>query len=111
MRNHESKPVVGMDVSKDKLDFYFADQDQVLVADNDVNDIQSKLEDKLDRLRESLVIVEATGSYEQTIVDWLHENRVPVAVVNPRQVRDFAKGIGCDAKTDPIDARVLARYS
>ena len=54
--------------------------------------------------------MEATGGYESLLVSLLHEHQMALAVVNPRQVRDFAKGIGCDAKTDAIDARVIARF-
>ncbi len=58
----------------------------------------------------SLVVVEATGGYETLLVESLQAASIAVAVVNPRRVRDFAKGIGCDAKTDSIDAKVIARY-
>ena len=54
--------------------------------------------------------MEATGGYESLLVELLHQHQIALAVVNPRQVPDFAKGIGCDAKTDTIDARVLARF-
>ena len=54
--------------------------------------------------------MEATGGYENQFVQVLHNHGIALAVVNPRRVRDFAKGIGMDAKTDPIDARVIAYY-
>jgi transposase len=54
--------------------------------------------------------MEATGGYESLLVKLLHEHQISLAVVNPRQVRDFAKGLGYDAKTDPIDACVIARF-
>ena len=54
--------------------------------------------------------MEATGGYENQLVQVLHKNSIALAVVNPRRVRDFAKGIGIDAKTDPIDAGVIAYY-
>ncbi len=57
------------------------------------------------------MVFEATGGYERTFVDWCHQHAVPVAVVNARQVRDFARGIGLNAKTDPIDAFVLSRFA
>lgn len=59
----------------------------------------------------TIVVMEATGGYESLLVKLLHQCQVALAVVNPRQVRDFAKGIGIDAKTDAIDARVLARFA
>lgn len=58
----------------------------------------------------ALVVIEATGGYELVIMTALAAEGVPFARVNPRQVRDFAKGIGRLAKTDPIDARVLATF-
>ena len=54
--------------------------------------------------------MEATGGYEEVLATLLHQHQIPLAVVNPRRVRDFAKGIGKDAKTDPIDALILAQY-
>jgi len=56
------------------------------------------------------VVLEATGGYERPVVEVLHRAGMPVSVVNPRQVRDFAKASGQLAKTDVLDARVLARY-
>jgi transposase len=54
--------------------------------------------------------MEATGGYEKMLLHQLEQSGVEAAVVNPRRVRDFAKGIGIDAKTDPIDAAVISRY-
>ncbi len=54
--------------------------------------------------------MEATGGYEELLVTLLHRHGIALAVVNPRRVRDFAAGIGRDAKTDPIDAGVIAFY-
>jgi transposase len=62
------------------------------------------------RQRPELVVVEATGGLERGVVDALVAAAVPVAVVNPRQVRDFARCLGQLAKTDRLDAQVLARY-
>jgi len=59
----------------------------------------------------TLVVLEATGGYERPIAAELLNASLPVVVVNPRQVRDFAKGMGQWAKTDPIDALVLARFA
>jgi transposase len=57
------------------------------------------------------VVLEATGGYESLVVAALGVVAIPVAVVNPRQVRDFARGLGKRAKTDPIDAAVLAHFA
>ena len=59
----------------------------------------------------ALIVLEATGGYERPIVAELLAASLPVVVVNPRQVRDFAKGMGQLAKTDPIDAAVLAQFA
>ncbi|MFA5238747.1 MAG: transposase [Phycisphaerae bacterium] len=59
----------------------------------------------------ALVVLEATGGYERPIVAELLDANLPVVVVNPRQVRDFANGMGQWAKTDPIDAQVLAQFA
>ena len=59
----------------------------------------------------SLIVLEATGGYERPIVAELLEANFKVVVASPRQVRDFARGIGEFAKTDPIDAYVLARFA
>ena len=55
--------------------------------------------------------MEATGGYENLLVTTLHEHNIAVAVVNARRVCRFAAGVGRDAKTDPIDARVIAFYA
>jgi len=63
--------------------------------------------------RQSIERDRADGShrgYESLLVARLHQNNSPLAVVNPRQVRDFARGIGRDEKTDPIDAQVIVRF-
>ena len=56
------------------------------------------------------LIIEASGGYERELVSVAQQSAVPVSVVNPRQVRDFARGVGRLAKTDPIDAEMLARF-
>jgi transposase len=66
---------------------------------------------RLKSLRPRLVVLEATGGMETALVGAAATARLPVVVVNPRQVRDFAKSVGALAKTDAIDARVLARFA
>ena len=58
-----------------------------------------------------MVVMEATGGYETILVRALAKHNICAVVVNPRQVRDFAKGVGIDAKTDEIDAKVIARFA
>jgi transposase len=58
-----------------------------------------------------MVVMEATGGYETLLLSQLTKHKIEASVVNPRQVRDFAKGIGVDAKTDSIDAQVISRFA
>jgi transposase len=101
--------VVGIDVAKAKLDVA---TDPPTVAASFPSDPPG-IARLLEALRDSdvaLVVVEATGAYERPVVDALRAAGHPVAVVNPRQVRDFARADGRLAKTDRIDARVLALF-
>lgn len=70
----------------------------------------AELMDELRTLRPALVVVEGTGGLQAPIVTALATAGLPVVIVNPRQVRDFARGMGRLAKTDPIDALVLAQF-
>jgi transposase len=103
----EMKTIVGIDVSKDFLDgFSLADNASWRVPYQ-----QSQLEALSVKLKGAdLVVVEATGGYQQALVSHLQDNDIPVTVVNPRRVRDFAKASGLLAKTDKLDARVLALF-
>lgn len=101
---------VGVDVASAELEVWLPPKER-LTVENTTSAIVKRL---LPRLTSAagpvLVVVEATGGNEAALVRVLHEQRIAVAVVNPRQVRDFAKGLGYDAKTDRIDATVLARF-
>ncbi|MGH8772073.1 MAG: IS110 family transposase [Burkholderiales bacterium] len=78
---------------------------------NDAKGLEVLIEE-LARMRDEieLVVLEATGGYESLLVARLVETKFPTVVVNPRQVRDFAKSLGRLAKTDTIDARLLALF-
>ena len=102
--------VVGVDVAKGKLDFLLPDEKQPLSIKNTPKEIIGKLIGRIKNPQSTIVVMEATGGYESLLVTLLNQHKIPLAVVNPRRVRDFAKGIGWDAKTDPIDARVIAFY-
>ena len=101
---------VGVDVSKDKLDVAFADGNETLSIDNSPQQIVAELIGRIKSPQGTLVVMEATGGYEELLVTQLHQHHIALAVVNPRRVRAFAAGIGKDAKTDPIDAQVIAFY-
>ena len=101
---------VGVDVSKDKLDVYRPDTKAFIQLNNteeDTHEFSKTLKRKRQR---TIVVMEATGGYEKMLLHQLEQSGIQAAVVNPRRVRDFAKGIGIDAKTDPIDAAVISRY-
>lgn len=101
---------VGVDVSKALLDVFFPDSRMRLSIENSEDAIVSNLVKELKTKKDVLVVMEATGGYEFALVNVLAQHQIAVAVVNPRQVRDFAKGIGKDAKTDSIDAEVLSTF-
>jgi transposase len=103
------KVVVGIDVAKDKLDVAVGSGGEVWQVSND--EVGHKaLVAKLAKASASLVIMEASGGYEAMVAASLWEASIPVAVVSPKQVRDFIKGMGKKAKTDAIDARMLAMF-
>jgi transposase len=101
---------VGIDVSKGLLDVAVLPEGESWSATNDEEGI-SQIVKRLKSLRPRLVVLEATGGMETALVGSAATARLPVVVVNPRQVRDFAKSVGALAKTDAIDARVLARFA
>jgi transposase len=106
---------VGVDVSKDQLDVCLRwsepeSREEVFAVAHDEAGIDT-LVSGLVKERPMLVLLEATGGFERAAVGSLAAERLPVAVVNPRQVRDFARATGRLAKTDRIDARVLARFA
>ena len=108
--DNQFEVVVGIDVAKDKLDFDTLAGTLPKVVGNDVKSFQAELSNPIAGFQNALFVVEATGGYEREMVDWLQANSLAVAFVNPKQVRHFAKGIGHDAKTDPIDAYVIRRF-
>lgn len=101
---------VGIDVSKAWLDVATNGDDAVRRFVNDRRG-QRQLVKWLLALKPCQVLLEATGGYEQTVLDALHSSGLPVSRVNPRQARDFAKATGQLAKTDGLDARILAQMA
>lgn len=102
-----SPRVVGIDVAKDQLDVA-DDSGEAWSVSNDPVGIAELLKRLTDA---ELIVLEATGGYESAAAGALAAQGLPVAVVNPRQVRDFARATGELAKTDTIDARVLALFA
>lgn len=105
-----SKLGVGIDVSKARLDVDFSDDRGAFNTDNDPAG-HARIVHALKDAGASRIVLEATGGYERVIVAELAAAGLPVVVVNPRQVRDFAKATGRLAKTDAIDAKVLALFA
>jgi transposase len=103
----------GIDVAKDKLDLGRSDSRVVLTFANDNAGIRKMLEHlrKLPPASLGTIVIEATGGYEQLALDALLEASLPVARVNPGRVRSMAHALGKLAKTDPIDAGVLAHFA
>ncbi|HEV8458736.1 MAG TPA: IS110 family transposase [Methylomirabilota bacterium] len=101
---------VGLDVAKDRLDVHLRPSGASFAVAYDETGI-ADLVARLTALRPELVVLEATGGYEVAVAAALAHAAVPVAVVNPRQIRDFARATGQLAKTDALDAQVMARFA
>jgi len=106
----EQAVFVGIDVSKARLDVAIDPGGELLSVKNNPEGILQLL-GRLQEVSPKLVLLESSGGYEQLVATVLLEAALPVAVVNARQVRDFARATGQIAKTDAIDAMVLARFA
>src|SRR4051812_21608323 len=98
---------IGIDVSKQTLDICIRSTGETFCVTNNAAGIK-RLRKCLQSSPDCLIVLEATGNYERLAVNQLYTAGFSVAVVNPRQVRDFAKASGRLAKTDRLDAAVLA---
>ena len=101
---------IGVDVSKDKLDACALPGGELQSFANDPTG-RGKLIAWIQSLGDCLVVLESTGGYERPALFAMQDAHIAAALVNPRQVRDFAKGIGQLAKTDALDAAVLAEFA
>jgi transposase len=101
--------VIGIDVSKARLDVHNLADGGRLAVGNDANGIAA-LADQLGRGPQDLLVMEASGGYERAAHRRLSERGFKVAIVNAARVRDFARASGLLAKTDRLDAAVIARY-
>lgn len=102
--------VVGIDVAKAELVIVVRPSGELWTAPNDEPGVHA-LAARLGALGPDLIVLEATGGYERLVAAALAAAALPAVVVNPRQVRDFAKATGQLAKTDRIDAGVLALFA
>ena len=101
---------VGIDVAKEQLDVHVRPSDERFQVGRDDAGL-AELVARLQPLGPRLVVLEATGGYEIPVAAALASAGVPVAVVNPRQIRDFARATGQLAKTDALDARLMALFA
>jgi transposase len=101
---------IGIDVSKKHLDVAIDNEATVTQYTNDQDGIDAIIE-RIKPLAIKLVVFEATGGYEALAASCLHNAGLPIVIVNPRQIRDFAKATGVLAKTDAIDAQVICRFA
>jgi len=101
---------IGIDVAKDRLDVHTRPGGEVFAVARDSNGL-AMLVERLQRLAPALVALEATGGYETVVASALGAAQLPLAVVNPRQICDFARATGKLAKTDRIDAAAIAHFA
>ncbi len=109
MTDH-NKVFVGIDVSKQKLDVDYSTRSKGKTFDYTKTGLDQFLL-SLKEFDDVFICLEATGGLERTLLALLHEHDFPVAVVNPRQIRDFARASNQLAKTDQIDARIIAQFA
>ena len=110
MSRKKSKSFIGIDVCKQQLEVAAHESDYRYRCPNKASAFADLIAELI-ALRPALIVLEATGGLEIPIVSALHGAGLPVVVVNPRQVRAFAKALGQLAKTDRLDARVLAHFA
>ena len=102
--------VVGIDVSKDRLDVHVRPTGEIFTVERTAAGLDA-LCCRLRRIAPRIVALEATGGFETIATAALAAAGLPVVVVNPAQVRSFARALGRRAKTDPIDAAVIAHFA
>ena len=100
---------VGIDVSKEWIDAYLYPTGETWHVERTPKDITSWITSLPSGI--TLAVMEATGGFEALVAALLVEAGIPTAIVNPRQVRDFASALGTRAKTDELDARVIAKFA
>jgi transposase len=108
--DERAQTIVGIDVSKNRLDVHVLPSGEHFTVSRDEAGLKA-LTKRLARQSLQVVAMEATGGLEGPVAAALHAAGLPVRVVNPRQVRDLARGLGMLAKTDAIDAAMIARFA
>lgn len=100
---------VGIDVSKDWLDIVVIPSGETWRTENIAEEIDVLVK-KLEKIKPERIVIEATGGYERLVTSKLYVADLPVCRINPKRVRYFARSVGQLAKTDKLDAKVLARF-
>src|SRR5262252_574905 len=100
---------VGIDVSKGRLDVAVGEAEAFSVTNDHAGHAQ--LCERLAEVAPRVIVMEATGGLEREVAAQLTAQELPIRIVNPRQVRDFARAAGILAKTDRLDARVLVKFA
>lgn len=100
---------IGIDIGKDELDIYIFELEKHWKIKNTLEDIK-KLISQIKRYQLTRVLVEATGGYERKLVEACAEKGLPIVIVQPIKVRQFARAQGIIAKTDKMDARLIAQF-
>lgn len=101
---------VGIDVAKSKLDIVISRDDALFEVQNNESGFK-ELSKKIPSKKHTLIVLEASGGYEQGVANYLRHKKHDVAIVNAKRVRDFAKASGKLAKTDSIDASVIMGFA
>ncbi|MDH5548262.1 MAG: IS110 family transposase [Gammaproteobacteria bacterium] len=101
---------IGIDVGKQQLDVYIHERDVHIVAENTSNGIKQLL-GRIGRYQVERIVIEATGRYERPFYDAAVQKKLPVIIINPLQVRRYAGAVGQLAKTDKIDASLIAQFA
>jgi transposase len=101
---------VGIDVAKDRLDVHLRPSGEAFAVARDGEGVAG-LAERLRAAGPQLIVLEATGGFEQVVAAQLAGANLPLVVVNPRQIRDFARATGRLAKTDRVDAAVIAHFA
>src|SRR5688572_1506313 len=110
-QGRETDPMfIGIDVAKDRLDVHLRPAGEAFTVARDSEGIEALAARLLD-LKPVLIVLEATGGFETVVAAGLAAAGLPLAVVNPRQIRDFARATGRLAKTDPLDGAVIAHFA
>lgn len=109
--NTTESDVIGIDASKAQLDCCVGRDNRLFRINNTTHAIKAKLLKLQEELPKLFLVVESTGKYHALVFRVATELSIPIAIVNPKRIRDFAKGVGQLAKTDSIDARIIARYA